>query len=291
MEQHSKAVEEVSASVRGFYGRKEKFRIFHGSTNSTRQSILKKILVDTSSLSHILKVSTENKTCLVEPNVSMDQLVEETLKHGLVPPVVMEFPGITVGGGYSGTSGESSSFKHGFFDRTINFVEMVLANGEVVTISPTEKADLFYGAAGAVRSMGVTTLVELQLREARKYVEITYHPVSSMFEAIQELKKATADEGHDYVDGIMFTITQGAIITGHMTNEPKEGTSIQCFSDANDPWFYLHVQDTITKKVGASTEAVPLAEYSFRYDRGGFWVGASAFDYFKFPFNNFTRWW
>jgi len=207
----------------------------------------------------------------------MDRLVEETLKYGLVPPVVMEFPGITVGGGYSGTSGESSSFKHGFFDRTINFVEMVLANGDVVTTSPIEKADLFHGAAGAVGSMGVTTLVELQLREAKKYVETTYHPVSGMSEAILKLKEVTADETLDYVDGIMFSKVQGAIVTGRMTNEPKDGTSIQRFSDASDPWFYLHVQDTITKKIGPTTEAIPLAEYLFRYDRGGFWVGASAF--------------
>ena len=147
---HNKTVKEISATIRGFYARKEKFRIFHGSTNSTRQSILKRNLVDTSSLSHVLKVDLERKTCLVEPNVSMDRLVEATLKYGLVPPVVMEFPGITVGGGYSGTSGESSSFKHGFFDRTINNVEMVLADGQVVNISPAEKGDLFQGAAGAV---------------------------------------------------------------------------------------------------------------------------------------------
>lgn len=79
---------------------------------------------------------------MIEPNVSMDRLVEETLQYGLILPVVIEFPGITVGGGYSGTSGESSSFKHGFFDKTINYVEMVLANGDVVKISPTENADL-----------------------------------------------------------------------------------------------------------------------------------------------------
>jgi hypothetical protein len=30
------------------------------------------------------------------------------------------FPGITVEVGYAGTGGESSSFKHEFFDRTIN---------------------------------------------------------------------------------------------------------------------------------------------------------------------------
>ena len=58
----------------------------------------------------------------------MDTLVEETRKHGLIPPVVMECPGITVGGGFSGT-GKSSSFKFGFFDRTVDWIEIVLANG------------------------------------------------------------------------------------------------------------------------------------------------------------------
>ena len=289
IELHNRTVEEIATRVRGFYERKEKFRIFHGSTNSTRQSTLKKNLVDTSSLSHVLSVDTERKTCLVEPNVSMDRLVEATLKYDLVPPVVMEFPGITVGGGYSGTSGESSSFKHGFFDRTINFVEMVLANGKVVRISPTENADLFHGAAGAVGTFGVTTLVELQLHDAKKYVETTYHPVSSMSEAIKKLKECTADQDLDYVDGIMFSKTKGAIVTGRMTNTSKDGIQTQCFSGARDPWFYLHVQDTISR-FGTTTEAIPLSEYLFRYDRGGFWVGKSAFDYFKFPFNKFTRW-
>lgn len=67
----------------------------------------------------------------------------------------MEFPGITVGGGYSRPSGESSSFKHGSFDKTINYVEIMLANGDVVKISPTEKTYLFHGAAGAVGTFGV----------------------------------------------------------------------------------------------------------------------------------------
>lgn len=88
IDRHAKTVEAISASVRGYYDRKEKFRIYHGSTNSTRSG-LKKNLVDTSSLSHVLGVDTERKTCLVEPNVPMDRLVEATLKHGLVPPVVV----------------------------------------------------------------------------------------------------------------------------------------------------------------------------------------------------------
>lgn len=58
-----------------------------------------------------------------------------------------------------------------------------------------------------------------------------------------------------------------------------------------DPWLLHHVKEAIAKGAQPITEAIPLAEYLFRYDRGGFWVGASAFEYFNVPFNNFTRWW
>jgi len=105
-------------------------------------------MVDTSSLNHVLSVNQKTKTCLVEPNVPMDQLVDATMPYGLVPPVVMEFPGITVGGGFAGTAGESSGFRHGFFEDTVNSIEIVLATGEVVSASPHERSDLFYGASG-----------------------------------------------------------------------------------------------------------------------------------------------
>lgn len=111
-------------------------------------------MVDTSDLSRVLEVDWEAKTALVEPNVPMDRLVEATLPK-LVPPVVMEFPGITVGGGFAGTAGESSSFRHGFFDRTVNWIEIVLANVEIVTASRKERPDLFHGAAGTRNTRGV----------------------------------------------------------------------------------------------------------------------------------------
>ena len=290
---HEKAVERIATSVRGFYDRKEAFRIYHGSTNSTRQPAVRgNKYLDTSPLSHVLSVNPKDRTALVEPNVPMDRLVEETLKYGLVPPVVMEFPGITVGGGYAGTSGESSSFKHGFFNRTINRIEMVLANGNVVECSDGENADLFHGAAGAVGSLGVTTRIELQLREAKKYVETTYHPVSSVAEAIRKIEEVTTDPKTDHVDGILFSKSEGAVITGRMTatSTQETGATITRFSDAKDPWFYLHVKDVISSnKTDPTTELIPLADYLFRYDRGGFWVGAMAFDYWKMPFNNYTR--
>lgn len=290
MDSHQQAVESICSRVKQFNDRKEKFRIYHGSTNSTRLTVKRTNVVDTSSLSRVLHVDTEAKTALVEPNVPMDRLVEETMKYGLIPPVVMEFPGITVGGGYAGTSGESSSFKHGFFDRTINWVEMVLANGETLKCTNSENSDLFHGAAGAVGSLGVTTLVELQLRQATRFVETTYHPVASISEATKKLLQVTQDDELDYVDGIMFSRNEGAIITGRMADTPEPSIKTQTFSNAGDPWFYLHVQDRIRYAGAPITEAIPTAEYLFRYDRGGFWVGTSAFQYVWMPFNKVTRW-
>ncbi len=188
IQEHDHEVAKIAHRVNDFFHRKEKFRIYHGSTNSTRKSATgrdPKTVVDTSMLNHVIEIDVDKQTVLVEPNVPMDRLVEETLKSGLIPSVVMEFPGITVGGGYSGTLGESSSFKHGFFDRTPKRVEMVLANGEIVTASEQNHSDLFHGAAGAVGTLGVTTMVEIQLRKASKFVETTYLPVSGIQHAIE----------------------------------------------------------------------------------------------------------
>lgn len=290
MERHREAVKQIAARVREFYERKEPFRISHGSTNSTRASnIRRNNIVDTSQLKYVIDVDTHRRTALVEPNVPMDRLVDVTLKYGLVPPVVMEFPGITVGGGYSGTSGESSSFRHGFFDNTINYAELVLANGDIVKASADENSDLFRGAAGSVGSLGIATLVELRLEEAKDYVEATYHPVHSYANAIAKIRSlSSADSPYDYVDGIMFSPTSGAIITGKKSDLPR-GSPVRGFGRPEDEWFYIHVQNTIAGRRSPCTEYIPLYEYLFRYDRGGFWVGQSAFKYMSFPFTRTTR--
>jgi FAD/FMN-containing dehydrogenase len=278
--------------VRQFHARKAPFRIYHGSTNSTRPLAFRRDqMIDLSDFSHVLKVDRDARTVLVEPNVPMDQLVEATLEHGLVPPVVMEFPGITVGGGFAGSGGESSSFRYGLFDRTVNWIEIVLANGEVVVASDRERADLFYGAAGTFGTLGVVTLLELQLIEARRYVELTYFPVSSVAAALETVAETVKNPSIDYLDGILFAANRGVIITGRLTDTVNKDIRVQRFTRARDPWFYLNAEDIWKKSPTTPTiEAVPLVDYLFRYDRGAFWTGSYAFRYFITPFNRFSRW-
>lgn len=291
MEAHQQAVAEIASNVKSFYERKVPFRLYHGSTNTTQQrQVDPRKVINTSNLNHVLRVDTESMTCLAEPNVAMDELVDATLPHGVLPPVIMEFPGITVGGGFAGTAGESSGFKYGFFDCIVNWVEMVLPNGEIVKASRHEREDLFEGAAGSFGSLGVATLFEIQLIKAKKYVELTYHPVYSVSEAISQMDTVTNDPTVDYVDGIQFSLTRGVIIAGRLVDEPKQGLQIQRFSRAVDPWFYIRVQRISESGFVQLKEATPVRDYLFRYDRGAFWTGKYAYKYFLTPFNRITRW-
>ncbi|ESZ95845.1 hypothetical protein SBOR_3787 [Sclerotinia borealis F-4128] len=254
-----------TTKLKQFFERREAFRVYHGSTNSTRGSNRRRDrMIDTSRLDRVLKVDTEKRTALVEPNVPMDRLVAETLRYGLVPPVVMEFPGITAGGGFAGTSGESSSFKYGFFDCTVNWIEMVLANGDIVMASKNEESDLFYGAASSFGTLGGTTLIELQLIEAKTYVELTYINIRSMAEGIQKIEEITKDPSVDYLDGILFSKKAGVICSGRLVNTLEPNTQIQGFVKSSDPWFYLHAMKIHDRSSGSVTEAIPLVDYLFR---------------------------
>lgn len=287
---HEERVASICKDVKRFYDRKEKFRIYHGTTNSTRRAKWKRSeVVDTSRLNHVLKVDVDKKLVIVEPNVPMDALVEATLKHGLLPPVVPEFPGITVGGAVVGSAGESSSFRYGLVDRTVEAVQIVLANGEAVSASSTENTDLFNGIGSSFGTLGVLTQVTLRLIPAKTHVQVSYHSATSLESACQKLLDCAIDPDIDFVDGIVFKREKSVIVTAKYIDPPADG-KVQSFTKAWDQWFYIHARRQFDSKCGpAKTDIVPITDYFFRYDRGGFWVGRLAFKYFCVPFDRFSR--
>jgi len=97
LQDHKEEIEYIASQIKTNHSKK-KIRFVHGSTNSTRTKDwhTKYHCIDISSLNQILGIGKDY--VVTEPSVPMDKLVRETLRHGLLPPVVMEFPGITVGG-------------------------------------------------------------------------------------------------------------------------------------------------------------------------------------------------
>ena len=292
MEDHNHLVLKISAHVRRFHHQKAPFRIYHGATNSTRKTILQRDrLIDTSGLSRILAIDRVKKTALVEPNVSFGSLTRATLEHQLLPLVVPEFPGITVGGGFAGVAAESSSYKHGLFEDTVNWVEFVRANGAIGRISRDVEPELFHGVTGTFGTLGVVTLLEIKLLKAISFVEVVYHPVHSVHETLRTTQRAMEDGDNAFVDAILFDATRGAVVTGRFTDRIRPWNHTQTFLKREDEWFYLHVENTILSRnsTTVTVETVPTLDYLFRYNRGAFWAARHAFTYFGFPFTPFTR--
>lgn len=284
MDSHKQRVASLKTEIQRFYDEKRGFRVYHGSTNSTRHQVFDRATsVDMSGFNHVLSIDTKHHIAVVEPNVPMDKLVETTLKQGYIPAVVMEFPGITVGGGIQGGAGESSSFRHGLFSDICLEYEFITPEGTIRHLSKDHNPELFYATAGSYGTFGVITSATIQLIPAKPYVHMTYHPVASYSNAVETLLKATK-ENHDFIDGIMFSPTSGVILTGKLSDE-KLLHHVQ-FHRAHNEWFYIHVGN---HQHQSRVESIPITDYLFRYDRGGFWVGRYAFERAGLPFNRFMR--
>lgn len=70
-----------------------------------------------------------------------------------------------------------------------------------------------------------TTLLEVQLIQAKTYVATTYHSVASMTRAQAEIQKATQDSTVDFLDGIMYSPTNGVICVGRLTNSISQSNA------------------------------------------------------------------
>lgn len=287
---HQQCVEALSSKVAHFHSTSTPFRVYHGSTNSTRHAGFdRSAIINVSELNKVLSIDAFTMTALVEPNVPMDKLVAKCVAKGFLPPVVMEFPGITVGGGFVGTAGESSSFKHGFFDRTVMSAEVILADGTIVNCSATENAELFEGLRGSFGTFGVLTMLEIKLVPLQSWVEVTYHRTTSSRHAMEVLEAETKKEQNDYVDGVLFSRDSGVVVSGRLVSEPSSPKiPVRRFSRPWNEWFWIHARSVIcspwNNPKAPAVELVPVEDYLFRYDRGAFWMGMYAYHHFFVPF-------
>ena len=129
--------------------------------------------IDISDLNDILSVDPVARTCTAESGVTFVSLVEETLKHGLVPMVVPELKTITIGGAVAGCSIESMSFRYGGFHDTCLEYEVITATGEVLTCTPANQhALVFQMMHGSFGTLGILSQVGFRLVPAQPFVPV-----------------------------------------------------------------------------------------------------------------------
>ncbi|HEX7041614.1 MAG TPA: FAD-binding oxidoreductase [Patescibacteria group bacterium] len=288
--QHKEIVEKISSQIKDYLTshKEKKLRFYHGSTNSTRDQSTndKYYFIDISNFNDVLEVNTEHKYALVEPNVPMDKLVKATLEYGLMPPVVMEFPGITAGGAVNGATLEASSYKFGQFNDNCVEYEIVLGNGEIIHATEKEYNDIFYGISGSYGSLGLLTLVKLKLIPSMPYVKTVFSFSGDYSNTLNRLTQETKKAESDFLDAIVFGKNDGVVIKGYL--HPKKDENLETFSKATDKWFYERAQK-VSKDKTEYEEIIPIVDFLFRYNRGAYWMGEYTFPLLHLPDNKITK--
>ena len=223
--------------------------------------------IDASSLTHLLEIDPEARTCVTEPGVTFEEIVAATLPHGLVPAVVPELRGITIGGAVAGCSLESMSWRYGgFHDMCIGY-EVVTGRGEVMSLSPEQDPDLFHSVHGSYGTLGLLTKVAFRLVPAAAHVELTYRHLGS-FEAfdaaLREACRLDVDHHHDLVDGIVFGPDHFVLCLGRFVERPSRPPSDYTGVDI----YYRSVEHR-------AADLMTTSDYFFRYDTECHWLTAT----------------
>ncbi|XP_021966080.2 delta(24)-sterol reductase [Folsomia candida] len=237
--------------------------------------------IDLSKLDDIIQIDEEAMTITVEPLVTMGHITRFLTPKGLMIPVVPEFDFLTVGGLVCGAGVETSSQKYGLFHNTCVSFEVLLCSGEVVTCSEGENSDLFYAMPGSYGTIGFLTAATIRLIKAEKFVKLSYLPVNSLDEASQAIRKESLkNPGHDFVEGIMYSLHEGVIMVGSFTSKAEPG-KINPVNRWYKKSFYKHVQDL--SHSAPSVEYIPLRDYYHRHTYGIFWMTHILVPYIDMP--------
>ena len=224
--------------------------------------------LDLSDFRHIVSIDAEKGLAVVEPRVTMEELVAATLPLGLMPPVVPELKGITVGGAISGGAAESSGWTYGAFHDACREYEILLGNGDVVRVPP----DAYIGYPGSYGSLGPLLSCAIQLISACSDVRLTYHRFANPMKALDWMRQRVhASEPSDFLDGIIFSKELAVIIEGQKLFARDDKIPRFSMKSFGSEWYYQHARQQHTP------EQMDISEYLFRYDTGAFWMGSYVF--------------
>ncbi len=211
-------------------------------------------------LNRILDIDTKNLSCTAESGVTFSDLVKETLKHGLVPYTVPELKTITIGGAVSGCSVESMSYKYGGFHDSCLEYEVITANGEILTCSPTQNAEIFQMLHGSFGTLGIITKIKFKLHPAKSYVKLTHVKYGTVDEYRKAIQKEYDHPRYDFMDGIIHSPEHFTLCLGTFVDEAPYA------SNYNGQKIYY--KSTREKQ----EDYMKTYDYFFRYDTECHWI-------------------
>ncbi|MEO7260039.1 MAG: FAD-binding protein, partial [Jatrophihabitantaceae bacterium] len=138
---HAKAVAALTASYAGI-AEGTPVRLAKRTSNLFRPRAGQVAGLDVAGLDGVLSVDPVARTADVQGMCTYERLVQECLRHGLMPKVVPQLKTITLGGAVTGLGIESTSFRNGLPHESVLEMDVLTGDGRLLTVSPSQHPDL-----------------------------------------------------------------------------------------------------------------------------------------------------
>ncbi len=220
--------------------------------------------LDVTGFNRVIRIDRKKLLAEVEGMTTYEDLVDETLKFGLMPAVVPELKSITAGGATTGLGIESSSFKYGFVHETIEEIEILCGNGKtVVATKNNEHQELFFGFPNSYGSFGYALKLKVKLVRVKPFVKLHhlfYNDDGEFFKDIGILgQRARMHGGIDFIDGTVFERGKNYLTFATMTDKAPHLSDYKFMN--------IYYRSIAAKE----NDYLTIKDYIWRWDFDWFW--------------------
>lgn len=229
----------------------------------------------------ILSIDVQHCIAVVEPFVTMMQLIEKLNTLNLTLPVIPCLTNVPILDIISGYSCGSSSFNQGnFFESVVKSMLVVLPWGEKAIISLSQNSALFKAFPNSLRTLNIVVLsVELaciklpsdSFSKIESYVKLDYYTFNDLQEMVTRSQQLIEKRpnGPDYLEIFVFKRSSGVIVAGQHEKSLPFNIYPTKINRYWHPWFVTRSENMW--KHGDCSEWVLYQDYIRRHDRSLMW--------------------
>ncbi len=258
--EHRERVARLSAALAASRG---PVRLKKGTSNLFRpRAPADRSELDVGGLNRLIEIDVEAQVAEVEGMMTYADLVDACLPHGLAPAIVPELKSITVGGAMSGVGIESSGFRYGLVHHTIEAMDILVADGRVLSCSPSERPELFFGFPNSYGSLGYATRLRVRLIPVRPWVRLRHQRFSDPERLFAAIDAECAAPACDYLDGVYFAPGELVLTRAEFCDQLPGGIRASDYTWMRQYWKSLRQRDE---------DFLSVHDYLWRWDTDWFW--------------------
>ncbi|RFF29001.1 MULTISPECIES: FAD-binding oxidoreductase [unclassified Wenzhouxiangella] len=228
--------------------------------------------LDVTSLNQVIGIDAEAGVAEVEGMTPYVDLVDATLPHGFAPAIVPELKSITVGGAMTGLGIESSAFRYGLVHHTVREMDVLVADGRVLTCSPEQHPELFFGFPNSYGSLGYTTRLRVDLIPVTPYVRLEHTSFSDAEQLFAAIARECEQPTCAYLDGVYFAPGEFVLTRAHFIDALPAGVEASDYTWLQQYWKSLHERQE---------DYLSIHDYLWRWDTDWFWCSKNLGMQFK----------